>query len=130
MTTEQEERMIVEMSLKYRFDIATSISYAFCDQTGKPFSRKTISLRLNKEKLAVRISCLKTLISKKNQMVRFDLVTEHILWTEKQWNIVHFNDESKFKLFGSDSKRFVRRKNEERLSPQCIKKTVKFGGGA
>ena len=43
--------------------------------------------------------------------------------------MVHFSDESKFNLFGSDGKRFIRHKNGERLSPQCVKKTVKFGGG-
>ena len=76
------------------------------------------------------IPCHKTLISKKNQKVRLDFTTEHILWTEEQWNMVHFSDESKFNLFGSDGKRFVRRKNGERLSPQCGKKTVKFGAGS
>ena len=44
--------------------------------------------------------------------------------------MVHFSDESKFILFGSDGKRFVRCKNGERLSPQGIKKTVKFGVGS
>ena len=43
--------MIVKMSLKDCFDIATSIFHAFYEQTGKPISRKTISHRLNKEKL-------------------------------------------------------------------------------
>ena len=42
--------------------------------------------------------------------------------------MVHFSDESKFNWFGSDGKRFVRCKNGECLSPQCIKKIVKFGG--
>ena len=51
MTTKQEDRMIVKMSLKDRFDTATSISLAFCEQTVKPISRKTVSRRLNKEKL-------------------------------------------------------------------------------
>ena len=37
-------------------------------------------------------------------------------------------DEFKFNLFGSDDKRFARRKNGKRLSLQCIKKTVKFEG--
>ena len=43
--------------------------------------------------------------------------------------MVYFSDGSKFNLFESDDKRFVRRKYRERLSPQCVKKTVKFGGG-
>ena len=51
MTTERDNRMIVKMSLKARFDTATSISRAFCEQIGKPISRKTVSRRLNKEKL-------------------------------------------------------------------------------
>ena len=67
-----------------------------------------------------RISCRKPLISKKNQKVCLDLPTEHIVWTGGQWNMVHFSDESKFNLFGSVGKRFVRRKNGERLSPQCV----------
>ena len=129
MTTKREDRMIVKMSLKDRFDSATSISRAFCEQTGKPIPRQTVSRRLNKEKLMARIAYLKPLILKKNQKVRLDFATEHILGTEEQWNMVHFCDESKFNLFTSDGKRFVRRKNEERLSPQCVKKTVKFGEG-
>ena len=75
-----------------------------------------------------RIQCRKPLISKKNQKVRLDFATEYILWTEEQWNMVHFSDESKFNLFGSDGKRFVRRKNGERLSPQCVKKTEIWRG--
>ena len=53
-------------------------------------------------------------------------MTEHILWIEEQWNLVHFSDESKFNLFRSDVKKFVRRKNRELISSQCVKKTVKF----
>ena len=47
------------------------------------------------------------------------------MWTEEQWNIVHFNDECKYNLFGADGKRFLRCKNGE-----CINKTVKIGEGA
>ena len=43
--------------------------------------------------------------------------------------MVHFSDESKFNLFGSDGKRFVRYKNGKCLSPQCVKKTVKLEVG-
>ena len=92
MTTKREDRMIVKMSLKDRFNTATSISRAFCVQTGKSIPRKTFFRRLNKEKLVARIPCRKPLISKKNQKVCLDFATEHIVWTEKQWNMVHFCD--------------------------------------
>ena len=58
--------MIVKMPLKDRFDIATSISRAFCEQTGKPIPRKTVSCWLNKENFVAWIPYYKPLISKKN----------------------------------------------------------------
>ena len=50
------------------------------------------------------------------------------MWTKEQWNMIHFSDGSKFNLFKSDGKRFVRRKNGEHLSLQCIKKTEIWRG--
>ena len=73
MTTKRKDWMIVKISLKDCFDIATSISRAFCKQTRKPISRKTVSRGLNKEKLVARIPCRKPLISKKNHKIRLDL---------------------------------------------------------
>ena len=43
--------------------------------------------------------------------------------------MIHICDESKFNLFGSNGKSFVRHVNGKCLSHQCIKKTVKFGVG-
>ena len=40
MITKGKDRMIVKISLKDRFDTATSIYRAFCEQTGKQISRK------------------------------------------------------------------------------------------
>ena len=47
-----------------------SISHALSEQIRKPISRKTVSPRLNKEKLVARIPCCKPLISKKTRKVR------------------------------------------------------------
>ena len=75
-----------------------------------------------------QIPCYKPFDLKK-KIKRF-VLTEHIVWTEEQWNMVHFSDEFKFNLFGFDGKKFVKCKNGELLSPQYIKKTVKFGVGS
>ena len=112
MTTKRQDRMNIKMSLKDRFDTAMSIARVSCEQTGKPISRKTISRRLNKEKFVTRIPYHKPLISTKNQKVL--LATEHSVWTEDQWEKVHFSDETKFNFFGSDDKRFVWRENGKR----------------
>ena len=73
---------------------------------------------------------VKLSISKKNRNVRLSLAVKHVLWTDEDWAKVYFSDESKFYLFGSDGKRFVRRSAGERLSKNCVKLTVKFDGGS
>jgi len=47
-----------------------------------------------------------------------------------QWKNVLWSDESKFEIFGSKRKTYVRRKPGERLMDQCVMPTVKHGGGS
>ena len=70
----------------------------------------------------------KPLISKMNQAARLAFAKKHVIWTESDWQKVFFSDESKFNVFSSDGKQFVRRKIGETLKSNCIKKTVKLGG--
>ena len=86
--------MIIKMSLKDSFQTEASISRAFWEQMGKPISRKTVSRRINKEKLVAWIPCCKLLISKKNNKFSLYFTIEHIVWTDEQWIMVHFSDES------------------------------------
>ena len=58
------------------------------------------------------------------------LLQTNMLWSQEKWQTVHFGDESKFLLIGSDGKTYVRRKVGEELSPKCLKASVKFGGGS
>jgi hypothetical protein len=54
---------------------------------------------------------------------------EHRHWTSEDWQKVAFSDESKFNLFGSDGKRYVRRPKNTRNECKYTHPTVKFGGG-
>ena len=73
---------------------------------------------------------MKPLIFSKNEKCRFAFANEHVLWSQEKWQPVHFSDESKFLLIGSDGKRYVRQKVGEELSPNCLKASVKFGRGS
>ena len=61
-------------------------------------------------------------------MSRLKFVLEHVIWTEEQWDCIHFSDESKFNLFSCDERKFVWHSPKEWYSPQCSKSSVKFGG--
>ena len=45
------------------------------------------------------------------------------------WNKMHWSDESKFNLFGSDGKVMVWRSAKEEFESECTTPTVKHGGG-
>ena len=54
---------------------------------------------------------------------------KHQNWTEDQWSKILWSDESKFCLFGSDGKRYVRRPVGTRYDVRYQIPTVKHGGG-
>ena len=63
-------------------------------------------------------------------MSRKKLTIEHVIWTEEQWDCIHFSDESKLNLFSYDGRVFIQRSHKEQYSPQCTKTSIKFGGGS
>lgn len=127
-TTVREDRVMQRLALKDRFLTASQISKDIADVTD--VSRQTVSRRLHEIGLYARSPVKKPLISKKNQAARLAFANKHVIWSEKEWQKVFFSDESKFNVFGSDGKHYVRRRTGESLNHKCTKKTVKFGGGS
>lgn len=56
-----------------------------------------------------RVAIKKPLLSKKNRLSRLKFAKSHLSWTQEKWNTVLWSDESKFNLFGSDGRVYVRR---------------------
>ena len=52
----------------------------------------------------------------------------HKNWTVDQWMKVHWIVESKFEIFGSKRRQYVRRRSNERYYSKCSVPTVKDGG--
>ena len=50
-------------------------------------------------------------------------------WTLDWWQSVLWSDESKFEIFGSNRRVFVRRRVDEKMISACVVPTVKHGGG-
>ena len=130
ITSKNDDNTLVRLSKKARFKTAAAISREANESHGMQVSRKTVSRRLKEADLHPRSPAVKPLISKKNRNARLSFAAKHVLWTDDDWAKVYFSDESKFNLFGSDGKRFVRRSAGERLSKNCVKSSVKFGGGS
>ena len=70
-------------------------------------SRQTVSRRLAEHDLHARTPAVKPLVSSKNKIIVH--ATHHVTWSEEKWQTVHFSDESKFNLYRSDGRKYVRR---------------------
>jgi hypothetical protein len=68
-------------------------------------------------------------LSKENIKKRFEWAKEYRHWTKEDWRKVIFSDESPFTLFPDSGKMYVRRRIGEEFLPECLRGTVKFGGG-
>ncbi|CAJ0968398.1 unnamed protein product [Ranitomeya imitator] len=71
----------------------------------------------------------KPLLRTGNKQKRLVWAKEHKEWTLDQWKSVLWFDESKFDIFGSNHRVFVRCRKGERMDSTCLVPTVKHGGG-
>lgn len=92
-------------------------------------SRSTVSRRLCENGLYGRVAVRKPLLREVNVRKRLEFAKQHKDWTVDQWMKVLWTDESKFELFGSKRRQYVRRRSNERYHSKCIVPTMKHGGG-
>ena len=129
-TSAREDRLMQLMSWKDRFKSCTEIKRVMNSTSCVNVSIQTVTIRLQEVGLFSRTPRKKPLVSLKNKKKRLKFANRYVIWTYENWAKVFFSDESKFNLFGNDGKNNVKRCIGERLSANCTKKTVKFGGGS
>ena len=93
-------------------------------------SISTVWRRLYEAGLYGRIAIKKVLLRKQNNIKRFLWAKVHKDWTIQLWIKVLWTDESKFEIFGSTRRVYVRRRVGERAATFCIKPSLKYGGGS
>ncbi|CAJ0940336.1 unnamed protein product [Ranitomeya imitator] len=76
-----------------------------------------------------KIAARKPLLRTGNKQKRLVWAKEHKEWTLDQWKSVLWPDESKFEIFGSNHRVFVRRRKGKQMDSTCLVPTEKHGGG-
>ena len=89
----------------------------------------TVKRRLCENKLFGRVARKKPLVSKRNLASRLKFAKQHVHRDLSFWQNVLWTDDSKFIRFGSDGKQYVRRPQNQELSPRHTLETIKHGGG-
>ena len=77
-----------------------------------------------------RVRRRKPWLSKRHILGRKLWALSHLRRTMQYWKTVWYSDEKKFNLFGSDGRKYCRRRVGEELLDRNIVKTMKHGGGS
>lgn len=130
VTTPADDRFIVSISKRNRRLTASQITAEFNVNSPNPVSVTTVKRRLLKAGLRGCVAVKKPFLRPVNKKKRLEWAKFHKDWTTDQWKSVLWSDESKFEVFGSKRRTFVRRFPGERCSENLMVASVKHGGGS
>ena len=125
----REDAVIARIAKLNPFVSAPKIKEQIAQNLKLKLSVSTVKSRLRKNKLFGRVARKKPLVSKCNLVSRLKFAKQHVHKDLCFWQNVLWTDESKFNLFGSDGKQYVRCPQNQELSPRYTLKTVNHGGG-
>ena len=127
-TTESEDRFMQTLSKRNRRMTATEIAAEVNKHREAPIGTTTVKRRLLQEGLRGCVAVKKPLLRAQNKKKRLQWAILYKDYTAEDWEKVLWTDESKFEVFGTKPRIHVRRKQSEKLIPDCIVPTVKHGG--
>ncbi|KAJ8891751.1 hypothetical protein PR048_004304 [Dryococelus australis] len=107
----------------------TTIRHEFHTTTRVSISIGTLSTEAHRLGYFGRAAAHEPHITTSNKARRLRWCLERRNWTLEQWKSVLWSDESRFTLFRSDGRVWVWRLLGERLLPECVVPTRKFGSG-
>lgn len=128
-TTSAVDKLIVRKSKFDPYATASTINRELKEFNGINIDDSTVRRRLRERNLFGRIAERKPFVSEKNRKARLKFAKNHLHWTSAEWSKVLWSDESKFCLFGSDGRKYVRRPIGMRHNHKYQLSTVKHGGG-
>ncbi|KAJ4431613.1 hypothetical protein ANN_20212 [Periplaneta americana] len=127
--TDREESLIIRQIKKNPRVSAPKLASEIESATGKKVHAQTIRRAIHKRGYNGRIAPKKPYVCERNRHKRLQFAKEYENKGEDWWEKALFSDESKFNVFGSDSRQMVWRKPEEKMNTKNLRPTVKHGGG-
>ncbi|CAF4730199.1 unnamed protein product [Rotaria sp. Silwood2] len=128
-TTTRVDKLIQRKIKVDRRKSASSIKHEIMDELNVAISSQTVRRRAHELGLYGHVARKKPYVNKANRVKRLNYVKMYQDKGMAFWKHFLWSDESKYNLFGSDSKVMVWRTPKEEYDKKCIVPTVKYGGG-
>ena len=128
--SKSDEHFLKVTSLRNRKKSSKELTQDLKDASGPSVHPCTTRRSLIRSGLKGRVAAKKPFLRKGNRQKRLVYAKNHKNWTENQWQKVLWSDESKFEIFGSNRRQYVRRRAGERYNSECLQPSVKHGGGS
>ena len=129
-TTAIEDRRIVTLAKRRRFESASTLNRQFERASGVRISTQTFRNRLHVGKLNARRPVVRPPLTAEHRRRRLEFAREHVGWGRQRLRRILFTDESKFCLDFHDGRRRVWRQKNERYRDCCVAEHDRFGGGS
>ena len=102
------------------------LAHDLAESSGTTVHPSTVRRSLGRSGLVGRVAAKKPLLHKGNKQKRLQYAKSHKTWDEVQWQNVLWSDESKFEMFGSNRRHYVRRRVGEKYMyiDACLQPTV------
>ena len=130
ISTHRDDRVLQRICLHNRRFTSSHLKREWEQSSGVTSSARTVRRRLDDVGLFGRMDRKKPLLTDLHRQLRLQWAKERKNWGVDQWYKVIWSNESKFNLFGSNGRVYIRRRVREDYLPECVQSTVKFGGGS
>jgi len=125
------------INFKFRFPIPYSLDKSSSCKwipplynSRRPFHPKTVRRRLRNVGLYCRRPAKGVILTDRHKAERLRWATTYHRYTQRQWGMVLFSDESKFNVSHCDGRKRVYRLKGERFKDNCVLKWDRWGGGS
>lgn len=127
--SDRARRVLKRIVTRNRRATAAQVTEELNQHLPQPVSTITVRRELHDMNLRGRVARAKPLIRDQNALARRKWCRDHATWTVDDWKRVVWSDESPFTLFQTTGRVYVWRTPKEAYDLQCLRPTVKHGGG-
>ncbi|XP_052772677.1 uncharacterized protein LOC128211697 [Mya arenaria] len=126
-TTDRDDRYIVNMAKRWRFESAKTLNANFRVASGIRISEQTVRNRLHAANIRTRRPAVRPPLKPGQRRLRWAFSQDHHNIPLVRLRSVLFTDESKFRVAFHDGRRRVWRQKNERFKDCCIQEHDRFG---